>query len=95
MKSSRIAFSRKPLEILVAASASVMLTLLLFYFDEGSRNFEGIFSKENIVGLFLYFLVIFGLALLVVNIIPKRHRKGLYLANYFEAHIDFGCRTNH
>lgn len=77
MKSSRIVIPRKPLEILIAAGISITLTLLLLFFDEGSHNFEGLFNKGNLAGLFLYFLLIFGLALLVINVIPKRFRKGL------------------
>lgn len=54
----------------------MVFTLLLFFFDEGSHNLEGLFSKQNLGGLLFYFLLILGLAILLINILPQRLRKG-------------------
>ena len=76
MENSKTRNRRKGIEIAIAAGASVVLTLLLFYFDEGNNNFEGLLNKQDLGGLFFYFLTIFGLAQLVINVLLKRLRKG-------------------
>lgn len=58
--------------------SSLLLTLLLFYIDEGYYTFEGMFDRQNLPALFIYTILFFAAKLFIAKVVLRSY-KGRYL----------------
>jgi len=50
---------------ITAGLIAIIITLLLFYIDEGKYNFEGLFRPDNLIGMGFYFTALFVFQLVI------------------------------
>ncbi len=56
----------------VLLASSVIITLFLFYIDEGYYNFKWMLQLSNWFAFVIYIIPVFGFQLLVLKLIGKR-----------------------
>lgn len=56
----------------ILLASSVIITLFLFYIDEGYYNFKWMFQLSNWLAFVIYIIPVFGFQLLVLKLIGKR-----------------------
>ena len=58
-------------DLILPAFMALLITLFLFYIDEGKYNFEGIFKLDNLFALMVYAIIFFGFQLVVQIILEQ------------------------
>ena len=58
--------------------SSLLLTLLLFYIDEGNYSLEGMLNSQNLLALFIYTILFFAAKLFIAKVVLHSY-KGRYL----------------
>lgn len=58
--------------------SSLLLTLFLFYIDEGNYTLEGMLDSQNLPALFIYTLLFFAAKLFIAKVVLHSY-KGRYL----------------
>ena len=58
-------------DLILPAFMALLITLFLFYIDEGKYNFEGIFRLDNLFALMVYAIIFFGFQLVVQIILEQ------------------------
>ena len=61
------------------ALSSLLVTVFLFYIDEGNYHLNGILKLANLVPLGIYFLGIFGCKLILLRLIWPRSTRSVAL----------------
>lgn len=58
--------------------SSFLLTLFLFYIDEGYYTFDGMFERQNLPALLIYISLLFAAKLFIAKVVLRSY-KGSYL----------------
>ncbi len=66
-------------QIIILLTASLSITLFLFFIDEGYYNFNWVNNAGNWIAFFIYFTVIFAFQVLFSNIFLKKLKPVLNL----------------
>ena len=68
-----ISFNRQAVrgDLILPAFMALLITMFLFYIDEGKYNFEGIFRLDNLFALMVYAIIFFGFQLVVQIILEQ------------------------
>jgi hypothetical protein len=68
-----ISFNRQAVrgDLILPAFMALLITMFLFYIDEGKYNFEGIFRLDNLFALMVFAIIFFGFQLVVQIILEQ------------------------